>query len=141
MNPEYYSYLLPLLLERGAVDVYLTQIIMKKNRPGIILHVLCYESIKEEIEDIIFTETTTLGIRKTLVQRDVLERISITIPSCYGQLNIKVAMKEGKVLKYAPEYGECSKIASEYNIPIKEVYQKVTADAEKYINCSLKEVK
>lgn len=125
MNPEIYSYIMPLLFEQGALDVFYTNIIMKKNRPGIKLSVLCHMDDMETIENIIFHETTTLGIRKYLVDRNILERSSKKVETPYGEIRIKLAKKDHKIIKAAPEYEDCRRIANENNIPLKDVYHMV----------------
>lgn len=127
MNPEIYSYLIPKLLESKALDVFLTNIIMKKNRPGVKISVLCENSISEVMEDILFFETTTLGIRKTQVDRVKLKREFIKINTKYGIVNMKVAYKDNKIIKYAPEYEELKEIAVKYEIPLKKIYEQIMA--------------
>lgn len=136
MNPEIYSYLIPKLLESGALDVFLTNIIMKKNRPGVKISVLCESSTSEVMEDMLFLETTTLGIRKTQIDRIKLKRDFIKINTNYGILNIKVAYKDNKIIKYAPEYEELKEIAVKYDIPLKKIYEEVMA----YCNDNIKNI-
>lgn len=95
MSPEVYSYLLPILLERGALDTFVTQVIMKKGRPGILLSVLCRSEHQTMMEKIIFRETTTLGIRKQLVRRRCLPRQIITIDSHFGKIRLKQYTRTG----------------------------------------------
>nr|WP_279380177.1 nickel insertion protein [Sporosalibacterium faouarense] len=125
MNPEVYSYVIPKLFEEGALDVYLTNIIMKKNRPGIKISILCEDNDTESFENILFAETSTLGIRKYKVDREKLERQFIKVKTKYGIITVKQAIRNGKVLKSAPEYEDCKKIAEENNIPINKVYTEV----------------
>ena len=125
MNPEIYSYLAPRLFDNGALDVFLTNIIMKKSRPGVKISVLCKEEEANVFEEILFNETTTLGIRKYKVERESLERESVPIKTRFGVVTIKKAVRSGKILKYAPEYEECRKIAQKYNLPLKDVYQEI----------------
>ncbi len=125
MNPEIYSYLIPLLFEKGALDVFLTNIIMKKNRPGVKISILSKEEEVQIFEDILFKQTTTLGIRKYKIQRETLDRQFIKVNTRFGIVTIKHALRDGKVLKYAPEYEECKIIAEEYDLPIKDVYQEI----------------
>ena len=122
MNPEFYGYIMDQLFEIGANDVYIVPIIMKKNRPGHILHVLCREEIREEIMDFLFTETTTLGIRYTpyIVYR--LGREFIQVETEWGSCTVKLGKKNGKVVQVAPEYEDCVRIAKESQVPLKWVY-------------------
>ncbi len=122
MNPETYSYLVPLLLENGALDVFLTSIVMKKGRPGTLLSVLCGIDDHSKFQNIVFNETTTLGIRKYIVERNCLDRKIVTVKSQFGNVKVKAAYRDGKLLKVAPEYEECQRIARERQIPLKQVY-------------------
>lgn len=134
MNPEIYSYLIPRALELGAKDIYLTNIIMKKNRPGIKINILCDKKSTYLFEQFLFNETTTLGIRKISVDRVKLDREFVRIKTKFGEVTIKVAYKDGKILKYSPEYEECKKIAISKNIPIKDVYNEIMITTDIYIN-------
>lgn len=138
MNPEYYSNLIPLLLEKGALDAYLANIIMKKGRPGNLLSVLCYPNHTSELEEIIFTETSTLGIRKSKIQRSCLERKEIVIDTELGPVKVKAALKEGEFLKAAPEYEDCRAIAQAKNLPLKTVYETIiTSNAFKNLRAEI----
>ena len=128
MNPEIYSYLFPKLLENGALDVFTTPIVMKKNRPANILSVLCNNDKVELIEEIIFAETTTLGIRKYKVEREELKREFKKITTKYGDITVKFAYRDGKLLKFAPEYEECKQIAENLNISLIQVIDSVKID-------------
>lgn len=134
MNQEIYSYIIPKLFDIGALDVFLTPVIMKKNRPGNILSVLCRINEVNIIEKFIFEETTTLGIRKYQVEREELDRKRIEIETKYGKLSVKAAFMDGKILKYSPEYEECAEKAKEYGITLKEIYAEVMCQAAKNIN-------
>lgn len=125
MNPEVYSHLIPLLFEQGALDVFMTNIIMKKGRPGILLHVLCEEQDCYKFEEVIFSETSTLGIRRISVDRASLDRKIIKIETEFGEVQAKAAIKNGKFLKIAPEYEDCKRLAKQKNIPLKAVYEAV----------------
>lgn len=123
MNPEIYTYLLPLLLEKGALDAYLTQILMKKGRPGILLSILCEPAQAFTLESIVFNETSTLGIRKTRLGRTSLNRKIITVETEFGPIRIKAAFQNGTLLKMAPEFEDCKKIAETSGLPLKQVYE------------------
>ncbi len=125
MNPEIYSYLYPQLFEAGALDVYVTNIMMKKNRPAVKVSVLAKKEDVESIEETLFKETTTLGIRKYEVEREILERELQQVETDWGPVTVKVAKKNGEVINYAPEYEDCQALASEFDLSLKEVYQRV----------------
>lgn len=132
MNPEIYSYLVPLLLEKGAHDVYLTNILMKKGRPGVQINVLCKEGSVAEFEQILFSETTTLGIRKSVTDRVCLDRKIVTLETPYGKIKVKAAYLEGTFFKAVPEYEECKKLAQEKGMSIKNAYQVISREIADY---------
>ncbi len=122
MNPEVYSYLMPFLFEEGALDVFLTNIIMKKNRPATKLSVLCHDKDVETLMDIIFEQTTTIGIRKYEVDRISLNREIIKVKTKYGTIRIKKAYKDNKLLKCFPEYEDCKTLAQQQGVSIINIY-------------------
>ncbi|RAK11865.1 hypothetical protein C8C77_101179 [Halanaerobium saccharolyticum] len=129
MSGEIYSYLFPKLLEAGAKDVYLTNIMMKKNRPAQKLTVLTAAEKQKELEEIIFRETTTLGIRNQEVNRSCLERRYFDLNSSLGKVTIKAGYYEGELIKYSPEYEESKKIAEKENMGLQKVYDLLKKEA------------
>lgn len=123
MNPEICGYLMDELLRIGVYDVFYTPIYMKKNRPGIKISVMCPAHMQKEVESFIFTETTTLGIRRSLVDRSVLQRESKGITTKYGLSEVKIASLNGKALHYSPEYETCKDLAKAMDVPLREVYE------------------
>ncbi len=126
MTPEIYGYLIERLLEAGARDAFLTPVIMKKGRPGIQLTVLADPNKETELTELIFSETTTLGIRRLPVQRHTLERRTDTVQTPYGPVRVKIADIGGKQ-RITPEYDDCARIAREKQIPILDVYKSVNS--------------
>jgi len=124
MNPEIYPFVMEKILSVGAKDVFLTNIIMKKGRPGTKISVLANWILELEIEKILFENTTTIGIRKYQVSRTVLPRSSETIKIKYGDLIVKVIEINGKKI-YRPEFEECKKLADKIGINILEIYREV----------------
>ena len=124
MTPEIYGYLIDRLLEAGARDAFLTPVIMKKGRPGIQLTVLADPNKETELTELIFSETTTLGIRRLPVQRHILERRTDTVQTPYGPIRVKIADIGGKQ-RITPEYDDCVRIAREKQVPILDVYKAV----------------
>lgn len=120
MNPQIYEYLFEKLFNAGAIDVFLTQVIMKKGRPGILLTILCDEKQRAKIVRILFRETTTLGLRYSKMSRMTLKRQ--TRKGRYGKdrVGVKVAIFDGKE-KTNPEYEDCKRIAIKRGIPLIEV--------------------
>jgi len=125
MNPEIYDHLMDKLFEAGALDVSLSPIQMKKNRPGTLLRVISHEALKDLLMEIILRETTTLGLRYYGARRFAVERTMGQVRTEWGLVKVKIARgTDGRRVVY-PEYEECRKIANKYNVPLKYVYQKI----------------
>ena len=121
MNPQIYGYFVERVLEAGALDVYATAIQMKKNRPGQMVTILCDSGRREILLDLLFRETTTLGVKQSRVQRRTLQRESLTVETRYGSVAVKVGRLNGHVLSVAPEYEDCKNVALQRGVPLKEV--------------------
>lgn len=137
MNPEFYGHVVERLLAEGALDVYLTPVYMKKNRPGIVLSVSCRPEDAGRLAALIFAETTTIGLRRTLVERWALARERATVQTPYGQVGIKIARLGERVVSGSPEYEECRQLALEHGVPLKEVYAAATVAAREMIRGEL----
>jgi uncharacterized protein (DUF111 family) len=124
MNPEFYPYLLQKLLSGGARDAFLTPVIMKKGRPAIQVSVILAENLVQEMESLIFTHTTTLGIRRYSVDRTVLEREFALVNTRFGKIRAKKVMYNNKVF-YRPEFEECLRLAEKLNINLHEIYREI----------------
>ena len=116
------------LLNSGAADVWYTPIFMKKNRPAYKLSVLCREEDREALENLIFTHTTTIGIRRMPVERTVLERRMETVDTCYGQAQVKICIHNGHEFYY-PEYESVKKLCTESGCDYQSVYAEVVRAA------------
>ncbi len=125
MNSELYEYIINKLFNEGALDVYLTPIIMKKGRPSIKISVLCVEDKVEKMKEVLFRETTTFGVRSFKVKKTMLERKFNKINTSHGEVIVKEAYYKGEKIKSKLEYEECKKIAQEMNISINEVYERL----------------
>lgn len=125
MNPEFYSYIEEKLFAIGALDVFKTPIIMKKGRPAIKLSILVDKATEKAVLEVVFKETTSLGIRKSKVEKIMLKRKFFTLKTKYGDVTIKSADYDGETVKYKAEYEDCKKIARENKIPIAKVYREV----------------
>ena len=119
---EIMGYTMERLLNAGAKDVFYSPIFMKKNRPAYKLTVICDEKDIEAMEDIIFMETTTIGIRKRTEKRTCLERSFDTVDTKYGKLDVKKILKDGKEVVY-PEYSSAKELAVKNNVALKEIYK------------------
>lgn len=122
LNPEILAFVAEKLLNSGAIDVSITPLIMKKGRPGCLLTVLCSFKTKEKLIEIIFMETTSLGIRVHQEGRVVLPRQEICVQTEYGPVGVKISDVSNRINKISPEYEDCRKIANEKDIPLSAVY-------------------
>ncbi|WP_342510131.1 nickel insertion protein [Sporosarcina sp. FSL K6-2383] len=125
ISGEVLGYLMDLLIESGANDVYYTSIYMKKNRPGTLLQLLCSQENLEKMKHILFTQTTTLGIRYYPLSVHRLERRFRTVTTKWGTVTVKEGIYDGQVIQSSPEFEECKKIAEQHQIPLKKVYEQV----------------
>ncbi len=123
MSPQLAGFARERLLEAGALDVTLAPLYMKKDRPGFLVSVLAKPEDREKLSEMLFAETTTLGVRMYAAERRVLERTWSTVETPYGEVRIKVASENGTVRNFAPEYEDCRKMALDRNVPLKEVLQ------------------
>ena len=131
MNPQYYDYVMELLFEAGAKDVYPNPVIMKKNRPGVILSILTSPELVEELASIILQETTALGVRiSELKKRKVLRREQANIDTSFGMVRVKIKELISGEKIISPEYDDCKKIAKEKNIPIRNIYNIVDKEID-----------
>jgi len=118
MNPEFYDYLMERLFQKGALDVALSPLQMKKNRPGTLLRVIAEEKDAEALSELILRESTTLGVRSFSVDRKKLPREVREVETRYGKVRVKVSGE----IRFQPEYDDCRRIAREKGVPIQEVY-------------------
>ncbi len=125
MNPQIFGYLFERLLAIGIKDVFTQSIGMKKSRPGILLTVICDEEKVDLCEEIIFSETTTLGIRKRIETRKILPRKLIEINTKYGIAKVKIATKNNQIINIQPEYEDCVKLAKTNNVSFQIIYQEI----------------
>jgi uncharacterized protein (DUF111 family) len=109
------------VLELGALDCFFTPVQMKKNRPGVLLSVLCARDEKEALMKLLFTETTTLGVRNYEVARRALQRSVVRVETQYGPIDVKVAHLDGRVVNEMPEFEQCRQAATNANVPLKIV--------------------
>ncbi len=130
MNPQVYGYLVDLLFRDGALDVSLTQTVMKKMRPGVKLSVLCDKSVRNDLIHIILRETTSIGVRYYEASRIVMDRHSRKVKTRYGQVGIKVSSL-GDIRKYSPEYEDCRTLAAKKGRPILQIIEEAKKAALK----------
>jgi uncharacterized protein (TIGR00299 family) protein len=123
MNPEFYDYIMDQLFSQGALDVFLTPIQMKKNRPAHMLSIIVYEQNLKEILEVLFSESTTLGVRVREVKRLRMAQQNFIAETKYGKIRVKVGIFKGEIKNVAPEYEDCKKMAKQHQVPLKEVYE------------------
>lgn len=123
LNPQIYPYVMDKLLNMGVFDVWLTPIIMKKNRSATMLSVLVNDLILNQVLALIFQQTSTIGLRYYATERKIATRKIIEVNVPWGKVKVKVSAYEGKICSITPEYEDCKIIANEHNIPLKKVQQ------------------
>ena len=120
-SPQIIGHVMDRLLELGALDCFFTPVQMKKNRPGVLLSVLCGRDEKEAVMQLLFTETTTIGVRSYEVNRRALRRSIVQVETQYGPIDVKVAHLDGRVVNEMPEFEQCRAAAAKANVPLKVV--------------------
>jgi uncharacterized protein (TIGR00299 family) protein len=127
MSPQVCGYLMDQSFERGALDCYFTSVQMKKNRPGVLISILCREPEREALSELLFSETTTLGLRCYEVSRRALARESVQVSTPYGIIEMKLARLNGNVVKAMPEYEQCREAARAAGVPLRDVLEAARA--------------
>jgi len=124
-SPQVLGHVMDQAFELGALDCYFTPVQMKKNRPGILLSILCEQHLKNQLMQLLFKETTTLGVRTSEVERRALERTTVRVETPYGPIDVKVARLNGQVVNEMPEFEQCRRAAKEAGVPLKRVEEAV----------------
>jgi uncharacterized protein (TIGR00299 family) protein len=133
MNPQLYDHLMGRLLDEGALDVFLTAVQMKKNRPGTLLSVICKSDAVGSLADILMQETTTIGLRWRVDNRIMAAREIRRIHTVHGPVAVKLARRRGRIINLTPEYDDCKRLALEKGLPLKKIIDDVRAAALKDI--------
>ena len=120
-SPQIIGHVMDRVFDLGALDCYFTPVQMKKNRPGVLLSVLCGPEEKETVMKLLFLETTTLGVRSYEVERRALRRNVVTVETQYGPIDVKVAHLNGRVVNEMPEFEQCRQAALRADVPLKMV--------------------
>lgn len=121
MSPQIFGHVMERALAMGALDCYFTSIQMKKDRPGVLVSILCRPDDKASLADMLFAETTTLGVRSYEVQRRALEREIVRVETEYGPIDVKVARLNGHVVNEMPEYDQCREAARKAGVALRVV--------------------
>ena len=121
MNPQIFGVVMDKLYASGALEVFYVPVQMKKNRPGTLLTVIARPESRTMLTDIVFAETTTIGVRYAEVDRECLTREIIEVATPVGTVRFKIARRDGRIVNTMPEFEDCARIAAERQIPVKEV--------------------
>jgi len=121
LSPQVFGHVMERALDGGALDCYFTPVHMKKNRPGVLLSILCRESEREPLTNLLFAETTTLGVRSYQVERRALERTLVSVQTEYGPIDVKVARLNGHAINEMPEYEQCRTAALKAGVALRVV--------------------
>ncbi len=125
MNPEWYSHVTSLLFGAGASEVFVTPVVMKKSRPGHLLSVLCDRDKSEKLKEILFRETSSIGLREYPVRKHMLRRETIMVHTSLGDIQVKRSFYNGKVVNEKPEFEQCREIADAHGITLEEVRKEI----------------
>ena len=123
INPEILGRVMKSALRQGALDVFYTPIQMKKNRPGVLLSLMCPESDADKFTELILRETSAFGVRRHISERRKLQREFKTVNTPHGQVAIKIGKLDGQVLQSAPEFESCKRLADQTGVPLKTIYE------------------
>ena len=126
LNPELYGYVLERLFAAGAQDAWLTPIVMKKGRPAVTISVLVSPARRNAVSQVLFREAGTLGIRTSVVEKQVLEREWIEVATRHGMVRVKIGRQRGQVVTVLPEFEDCAQAAREAGVPARDVYEEAT---------------
>jgi uncharacterized protein (DUF111 family) len=121
MNPQIFGVVMDRLYAAGALEVFYVPVQMKKNRPGTLLTVIAAPDRLPQISDVIFRETTTIGLRHSEVDRDCLPREIVDVDTALGAVRFKIARRDGRVMNAVPEFEDCARLAAANNLSVKEV--------------------
>jgi len=129
MNPQFYDYVIEKLLAMEVLDVFITPVLMKKNRPGHLLTVISPSEKLPSVTEFLLRETTTLGLRWHEEERAKTDREILPLQTRYGRIRFKLARWEGKVINLSPEYEDCKRLALEKGVPLKEIFEEARKES------------
>ena len=130
LNPQVYGHVMNRLFGAGALDVWLTPVQMKKSRPGVLVSILCQPVDEAALVEILFRETTSLGLRRQMTERRRLPREIREVQTRFGSARVKVAFADGRMLRAVPEYEDCRRLAEANAVPLREVLAEVERIAQ-----------
>jgi uncharacterized protein (DUF111 family) len=120
MNPQIFGVLMEKLYAAGALEVFYSAVQMKKNRPGTLMTIVAQPAQRAALTEIVFRESTTIGIRHQVLERECLDREMVTVATSIGPVRFKIASRDGRVLNAQPEFDDLAKLSAERGIPIKD---------------------
>ncbi len=138
MNPQMYDYVMERLLAAEVLEIFITPILMKKNRPGHLLTVICPSEKLPTVTKFLLKETTTLGLRWHEEERAKAEREIVSLQTKYGRIRFKLARWEGNVINLSPEYEDCKGLATEKGIPLKEIFEEARKEAVTFLKAKMR---
>lgn len=133
MSPQLYEPLLERLFEVGALDVFLTPVVMKRSRPGTVLTALCAPERVGELTRVLFEESSSIGVRWSEWRRAALPREMVTLATTYGPIAFKVSRLEGRVVTVTPEFADVARVAREKSLPVREVLDQARAEGRRLL--------
>jgi hypothetical protein len=133
MSPQLYEPLMDRLLAAGALDVFLTPVVMKRSRPGVVVTMLCPPDAVDELSRILFEESTTIGVRWSERRRVRLVRETVRVTTAYGLVACKVSRLDGRIVTVTPEFSEVTRLARENAVPVREVLDQARAEARRQL--------
>jgi uncharacterized protein (DUF111 family) len=133
MSPQHVELLVERLFAAGALDVWLTPISMKKGRPAMQISLLVPEDRRERLEGVLIENSTTLGVRRTRIERTKATRRTETVATRWGDVRVKLRGWNGRVIDVAPEYDDCLNVARQSEIPLRDVWNEAHRIAEAYV--------
>ena len=126
MNPERYSHVMDLLFAAGAADVFITPLVMKKSRPGHMLSVLCNPDTVGNMKEILFRESSSIGLREHGLKKSILRREIVLVHTRYGDVEVKRSFWNGRVVNEKPEFEQCRKLALEHGLSLEEISKEIS---------------
>ncbi len=125
MNPEFYDFIMDQLFAKGAHDVFLTPIIMKKSRPAVTISVLCDTGKQKDMENVLWLHSSSFGLRSYKVSKTMLKREIAKVKTSYGEIPVKKGYLNGRLIKSKPEYEDCRELAKKNNVSIHDIYKSI----------------
>ena len=134
MSPQLYEPLMDRLFAAGALDVFLTPVVMKRGRPGVVVSALARDEARERVARVLFEETSTIGVRWSARERAVLPRETVTLVTPDGAIPFKVSRLDGRIVTVTPEFADVARIAREKSVPVRDVLDRARAEGRRLLD-------